>query len=379
MSAALAEVVRDSVLAEQLQPLRVAMIDVDIVGATRHAQSVLSPGIYNDICRDQGALLAMTLKEGFQGLTLRPFRVRARPAAVGADGRRLHDSSVTVMAYTRETDAAIVQALGSNVGRPKLQGALTFRGARAMPREWRPGQIIGFNLIMATTMRVGRKLPPEMADVSLLPPQFQDKVLRPGMEIDVFEWMRRRVDVGIAIGQDLTPVLGPDWERRVNTVTAQMAADPFEGMLLDDEDPDGWMGDDLAEAARGKEFRRLAAQKLLSRETVYVDLVDRRLKANVSANPFRLGHGKDDVRRAASLVRDQTRVVAMRRSACWRLDHPADGKPRRSVQIEVPMIEVQGRLKIEDGEAFMRLLETGVGSHTGFGFGMLALTREEAA
>ena len=146
--------------------------------------------------------------------------------------------------------------------------------------------------------------------------------------------------------------------------------------MLADEDGDDWMGDDLEAQAEGDEVRRRAAQSLLSRETVVVDLLDRRLSANVSPTPFRHGQGKDDVRRAATLVRSHSRVIAMRRTACWRLDHPTDGTRRRAIHIEVPMVEVQGQLSIDDGDAFTRLLETGVGPHAAFGFGMLILTRD---
>ncbi|MCA8929415.1 MAG: type I-E CRISPR-associated protein Cas6/Cse3/CasE [Alphaproteobacteria bacterium] len=75
---------------------------------------------------------------------------------------------------------------------------------------------------------------------------------------------------------------------------------------------------------------------------------------------------------AAHLRPESLRVDAYRSTRLLRRPRTPDGK-RGAQWLTRPDVHFSGTLEVADGEAFARLLASGVGRHCGFGFGMLLL------
>ena len=92
----------------------------------------------------------------------------------------------------------------------------------------------------------------------------------------------------------------------------------------------------------------------LDREMVYRDWLERQLEIRGGA---------------------EAEAIGMDRFSIERMTRRTHGNGRKVRTIQRPDVTLTGRLKVTDSDAFMNLLQSGIGRHKSFGFGMLKVRR----
>ncbi len=345
------------------ETLNLVQIEVDVRQAVRYLEPLMPKANHERSCADKGLLIKTVLTESFGSRSPRPFRIHT-----------MRGSTALIVGYTTASAEDLRDTLAMTA-KPGMEEI--FAGemrSRAMPTAWRSGMKVGFETTFAPVVRV--TTPPTVS----LPDGVRGHVPKRGDEIDVMQFLRWRIDEIVSGKTDLQaidfePVFGTGWRERMSEAIQNGAGLSRVGAavptLADEEDE--WGGDDILAGSTLTPIERcrLAAQAILTREEAYASLLQRRLRVNMAPAGIKSGPKTDRLVMAAEIVPGTVRVTRMMRETVWRPDSPKQNRALR--RCTLPVVEMRGVLQIADGEAFSRLLRTGVGPHGAYGYGMLTL------